>query len=643
MIDTYTFSGSDGEHNAPLGADPRTRDSVYEFLSDVFGSKPSDAYVTIWRLSDKTSFFFDDLERAAEQAAGLASEDTYVAVALSARDLGPNRRCKSEEAIGIPGCWLDLDIRGPAHKKPNLPPTLEDALKLIPQDLQPSIIVSSGHGLQVWFLFKEPFMFDDEQDRRFAQKLVRRLERLIRQRAAAGGWDVDAVSELARVLRVPGTTNTKDPSDHRPVQVLSRSSRRYDPKEIEEYLDEAGVSAPFESAGEIDCHPAPFRLDAGANPPLEKFQLLYESEPRFKASWDHKRTDLQDQSPSAYDMSLATFAAIAKWDDQEIVNLLIAHRRRHRENLKLRLDYYSRTLSKAKEAARAYWAEQEADNILNCHGGGTLDSPYPKADLPAAERHAEGILGPAPGSTDVALTSRELPDGPDLREPPVDRPDTEHPNSINCSAQQHCDERRRKLLDALSTKLGIKIERVIKFSGEPPQFRIETAHGSTQLGEVDGLIHQQKLRSSVASATGHYLPDFSRKEWPSIAQGLLNACELVDRGSDATLVGAMTESLCAYLAERPPYETLAEADEGREPFIDAGKVCIFSTSFRTWLQVRRNEPTQSNRLTADLATIGAKSRVFHIPKTSHSPKTSRSAWILPAGPWDPVERPEVTP
>ena len=74
---------------------------------------------------------------------------------------------------------------------------------------------------------------------------------------------------------------------------------------------------------------------------------LCEIDQAFKSAWEHSRTDLQDQSASSYDLSLATKALAASWTGPEVVNLLIAHRRRHNADLKLRKDYYERTLNLA--------------------------------------------------------------------------------------------------------------------------------------------------------------------------------------------------------------------------------------------------------------------------------------------------------
>lgn len=90
-----------------------------------------------------------------------------------------------------------------------------------------------------------------------------------------------------------------------------------------------------------------FRADA--EPPLEKFIALAQLEKRFKQTWERNRTDLTDRSPSGWDMALANQVIEVGWTDQEIVNLLIAHRRKHGDDLKLgREDYYRATIRTAR-------------------------------------------------------------------------------------------------------------------------------------------------------------------------------------------------------------------------------------------------------------------------------------------------------
>jgi len=107
-----------------------------------------------------------------------------------------------------------------------------------------------------------------------------------------------------------------------------------------------------------------FTIDSNADVPGLKFHALIENEKRFKASWDHTRKDLGDDSLSSYDMSLATLAAYAEWTDQEIVNLIIAHRRKQGNPEKgLRSDYLKRTLARAHQATNVSLKDYEAAEV----------------------------------------------------------------------------------------------------------------------------------------------------------------------------------------------------------------------------------------------------------------------------------------
>jgi hypothetical protein len=141
-------------------------------------------------------------------------------------------------------------------------------------------------------------------------------------------------------MRLPGTWNRKGVP--KKTRLLELNEHRYEPSDLEGYL----LPETEEKAQAANLTWA-FDLSPSAEPPAEKFMRLCEIDSGFKGAWEHSRTDLQDQSASSYDLSLATKALAASWTGQEVVNLLIAHRRRHNADLKLRKDYYERTLNLA--------------------------------------------------------------------------------------------------------------------------------------------------------------------------------------------------------------------------------------------------------------------------------------------------------
>lgn len=187
-----------------------------DFLEALFGAKPSRLYILLWTPKKKRSWWFRDVGEARAHVRNCMATDCYVGVGLSPRDYGPKNRCPATEIAGIVGLWADLDIIHPCHSKANLPPDEGAALSIIDGLPAPTLIVHTGHGLQPWWLFREPWIFDDAAERQQAAEMSRRWQDTLRARARRQGWDVDSTADLARLLRVPGTTNTKaDPVEVR--------------------------------------------------------------------------------------------------------------------------------------------------------------------------------------------------------------------------------------------------------------------------------------------------------------------------------------------------------------------------------------------------------------------------------------------
>lgn len=335
-------------------------------LSALFGSIDDGLHFLVCSKRDFSGRWFDDVDAGAAFAATeAASSDVYVGVGVRRTLPGPNQRGLADEIDGIPGLWVDVDVGGTAHAKKQLPTTLAEARALVESIFPmfpPSMLVFSGHGLQAWWLFPEPWIFADAAERRKAQGILERFGSTVRSAARARKFVVDGVFELARVFRLAGTWNRKtDPPIATRLEVPEpgASVRRYELDDLEACfsLDEAE-----DGAGRgIDV--APLLLSHNRLPPADALLALLVNDEKAKASWERKRADFGDQSASSYDFSLAIFAARHGWTDQEIADLLIAWRVKHGEPLKeskrgiIRLDYYQRTI----RAARAAVADERDD------------------------------------------------------------------------------------------------------------------------------------------------------------------------------------------------------------------------------------------------------------------------------------------
>ena len=201
-----------------------------DFFRELYG-QCKEGWLTIWTRQDKRTQWFPvtKLEQAAEAAMRLSAggKDVYFGVGLRREPVYKEKdgrkylvRGENTDVIAIPGLWIDVDVFGEAHKKQSLPPSIDDAMSLfavLPRN--PSIIVDSGHGLHAYWLFEQPVYFDDA-GRQHIERVISHWQRMIRDEATRRGWEIDNTADLARVLRVPGTTNYKIKDKPMPVQVI---------------------------------------------------------------------------------------------------------------------------------------------------------------------------------------------------------------------------------------------------------------------------------------------------------------------------------------------------------------------------------------------------------------------------------------
>jgi hypothetical protein len=217
------------------------RSPTRQFLEALFANKPEKLHILIWTIANKSSRWFCSVESAILYTESGGGQDIFVGVGLSDRDLGPDRRCPSKEIAAIGGLWVDIDLRSDAHPRTTLPCTVKEALSILPADFPPTFVIATGNGIHVWLLFRKLYLFHSEEDRAAAALLAKRWNTLIRDNARMRGWKIERLCDLARILRIPGTTNRKDPANPKAVMIQSYSDHRYNPSELVKYLDDLAV------------------------------------------------------------------------------------------------------------------------------------------------------------------------------------------------------------------------------------------------------------------------------------------------------------------------------------------------------------------------------------------------------------------
>ena len=328
---------------------------MHKFFDTLYGEELK-YDIALWTLPDKKTKCLPIRAIQDFVKNNINSKDIYYHVGLSKKQI-KNGRYRAIDIQAIPGFWLDIDIANNGEKKPRFKSFEHFQIFLERNKLpEPTIYVSSGYGLHVYWVFNELLEFTPGKSAKGVAEKLAKWNLLIKHLANKEGIVVDSVFDLSRVLRVPGTINYKNNEQNPVYVIINNTSIRYDISDFDIYTSGIDVDVNLEKS----IIAMKFILDANAVPPFEKFDILASNDPDFNATWEGNRPDLKDGSASSYDMALTIRAARAGWTDQELANLLIARRRKAGDELKLRERYYDLTILKAKEFIK----EEQARNRI---------------------------------------------------------------------------------------------------------------------------------------------------------------------------------------------------------------------------------------------------------------------------------------
>ena len=230
----------------------RFLNALYENAGDGFVGvsylrRKGDAPITRW-------FTKDQVQEMAEYAMECGRKyNTCLNFNPRTAALDEYHRGKSEDIGEVVGIIGDYDIRGPAHAQTKLPESemeVMDFLSKLP--FPPTFIVNSGNSIHVYWLFRQPYRIRDGTERAYITSLLDGFEAYTIKLANENyGWVFDPVADLARMLRVPGTTNFK--TEERPLcRIISESPARYDPADFEPFAVSEMVSP---EGNEADSEP----------------------------------------------------------------------------------------------------------------------------------------------------------------------------------------------------------------------------------------------------------------------------------------------------------------------------------------------------------------------------------------------------
>ncbi len=139
------------------------------------------------------TYFFGSVEELIVNISHLEGNVYFGICPRETRGDGTKKNAKFIVAL-----WADIDVGIEGHKKPSKYKDQNEALEVLKNfEYQPSIIIDSGHGLQCYWLLKDP---EEIKDISFIEGVMRGIAGII------GG---DCTHDISRIFRIPETMNVK--------------------------------------------------------------------------------------------------------------------------------------------------------------------------------------------------------------------------------------------------------------------------------------------------------------------------------------------------------------------------------------------------------------------------------------------------
>lgn len=360
-------------------------------------------------------------------------------------------RPHNTDSAGLLGAWLEIDIAGEGHSDSPYPPDHDAAMRVVAEmRLKPTMIVHSGGGLHVYWLFTEAWLVrnadDPDAERERMREFMRSWTYAAKYHAhRLGRWKIDSTFDLARLLRPAGTTNRKLDNRPRAVKIIHHDpGATYEPDDLlavlpdESILDAYGSPSSVSSVAiteeqrevltEVNLGAVYARVTSQAYRDMDYtpewignlLDLAAQVDPEnlLVKTWEGNREDgakpfKNDQS--TYDASLMRLlAAFPAIDTEGLVEALMCRRLRagattDKIDPRKRMDYIARTVARFRlEAIKAVQLRETTDRrtVEAANTRLPVDPPKPDVHLPEGATpqqsekafldYTEGLIHDAP-------------------------------------------------------------------------------------------------------------------------------------------------------------------------------------------------------------------------------------------------------
>ena len=562
------------------------------YLNTLFGDACAEGlYFVVHSLPSRRSRFFNKIDKEVIEyifrECDELKQNVYVGMGLFREPVKGGGRGKSEDVVAIVALYGDFDIK----KSPDdvhHPETVEEALELARiGPTKCSMHVLSGSGIHAYWLLAEPWMLSDSSTRAEADTLVKRVSDTHIALSESKGFKLDYMKDLVRVFRVPGTLNYKSVDNLKPVELVMPigEAPRFETEDFEPYL----VAPMSRGDTKVGAHSEPVAymgLDPSARIDPEMLELAFKADDGFEDTWRMRRAKEFGTDVSRYDQAIANALVDAGWSDEQVATAITHFRRDIAAKPKadpkgrLRLDYYQRTIMKAKNASAGRRAKQDLE---------------------------EGVL----------LAGVPQPLNPKTGESNVD------------------SETREKVLSAVRSMLKVDIRLWVQVGLDDPHYYLVTEEGEhISIGGDNEFekfhLFERKLRGRL----GVMIPESVRKSWRVVMEHL-NAVRKLDKEHEPLKSDRMASAVKQYLQSKHMMD--GEGAGGRSvvggtPFSENGSCFVWFDDFHSWHDEKRMKIfTNPNEGRTLFKQAGATSKRITAtgPGVDRSNRPKRMYWEWP--------------
>lgn len=488
-------------------------------------------------------------------------------------------RGKILDVGAITSFFADVDVANPLRNdKKVYARDMETAQKIIEDvGLKPTLILNSGYGLQGYWILKEPWEIEDSSERTELHTKSKAWGATVNSVAEMHKSQIDAANDITRVLRVPGTYNLKDPKNPQPVRawagydlIQDKGRRLYTLDDFEPYYVAVDLKVPLDHKRIGQVAPViPEKVFTKEEEEL--MDAMVNTSPTLRLTWAGNNPNLDDQSPSAYDLSLATCLYDLNAEPQFIANAMFTLRSKmgwNTDKVLNRRDYVQRTIAKAM---------------------------FRTASQNAIAKISRGDLKIQQGVEVIKKNAMEANDGDEA------------------AGMDAVTDARQEAIDTLSAALEIKIIKFIQMGIEDGNFFMEVEHWGKlyriNLGTISSLATPRKMRQRIYEVTHYYIRDYKAAPWRAILNTIGSVVEIEENydSEPTSFIINIVQEMLDRNGGIGDEETWVDAVEERLPFIRGDEIGIHGPSVHRHIKIYHDNTTKKAAVDAMLRAAGFRS------------------------------------